>query len=106
MTDLAEEHQRSVSFPFTHVEGREVGYVVLYALSTCVWCKKVKRLLNDLGIDYYYVDVDHLVGEEQAEAKDAVRRRNTRCSFPTLVVNNDECIVGYDEQKIREALGL
>ena len=90
----------------THVEGKNQGYVVLYAVSTCAWCRKVKRLLNDLGVDYYYVDVDNLVANEKVEAKDEVRRRNPKCSFPTMVINNEDCIVGFDEQKVRKALGL
>lgn len=90
---------------FTHVEGKNQGYVVLYAVSTCAWCRKVKRLLNDLGVDYYYVDVDNLVGNEKVEAKDEVRRWNPKSSFPTLVINDEDCIVGCDERKIREVLG-
>ncbi len=90
----------------THVPGRDLGYVVLYAISTCVWCRKVKRLLNDLGVNYYYVDVDNLVGNEKVEAKDEVRKWNPACSFPTLVINSEDCIVGFDERKTREALGL
>lgn len=90
----------------THVEGKNLGYVVLYAISTCAWCKKVKRLLNDLGVDYYDVDVDNLVGNGKVGAKDEVRKWNPKCSFPTMVINNEDCIVGYDEQRIRKALGL
>lgn len=39
---------------------------MLYALSTCVWCKKTKKLLTELGVDFSYVYVDLLKGEEQA----------------------------------------
>ena len=91
---------------FTHVAGRNLGRVVLYAVSTCAWCRKAKRLLDSLGVDYYYADVDNLVGNEKVEAKDEVRRWNPRCSFPTLVINDEDCIVGYDEEKLRKALGL
>jgi len=47
-----------------HVEGENKGKVILYALSTCVWCKKTKRLLNQLGVDYYFIDVD-LLGRDR-----------------------------------------
>jgi len=33
---------------------------MLYALSTCVWCKKTKELLASLGVDHSYVFVDLL----------------------------------------------
>ena len=35
-----------------------------YAMSTCVWWKKTKRLLDELGLEYSYVDVDVLAKEE------------------------------------------
>ncbi len=87
-----------------HVEGRDTGRVSLYAISTCAWCKKTKRLLDELGVHYEYVDVDLLRSAEQDQVKDEVRRWNPKCSFPTMVVGDEGCIVGYDEDKIREAL--
>ena len=40
------------------VDGKNVGDIFMYALSTCVWCRRTKALLNELGIAYQYVDVD------------------------------------------------
>ncbi len=88
-----------------HVAGKDRGKIVLYALSTCVWCKKTKKLLNNLGIAYNYIDVDLLSEKEKEKAKQEITRWNPRCSFPTIVVNDDACVVGYDEEKIREVLG-
>jgi len=34
----------------THVDGKKAGHIVIYALSTCPWCKKTKKLLDDLGV--------------------------------------------------------
>ena len=50
-----------------HVEGEDRGDVMLYALSTCGWCKKTKALLQELGVAYKYVDVDQLDLEELEE---------------------------------------
>jgi glutaredoxin-like protein NrdH len=86
------------------VNGKKKGSIILYALSTCVWCRKTKQLLDQLGVEYSYLDVDLLQGEEKAKATENVRSLNPRCSFPTLAVDN-QCIVGFDEQKIREAIG-
>lgn len=86
-----------------HVAGRSRGHIVLYALSTCVWCRKTKQLLDQLGVEYNYVDVDLLEGEEKTKATDEVKNLNPRCSFPTLAIN-DKCIVGFDEQKIMESV--
>jgi len=87
-----------------HVKGEDRGQVVLYALSTCGWCKKTKRLLNELGVEYHYVDVDLLKGEEQQKAIKEMEGFNARCTFPTLVAN-DQSIVGYKKEKIKEVLG-
>ena len=87
------------------VTGKKKGDVLLYALSTCGWCRKTKDLLGDLGVEYRYIDVDLLDSEAKSEAIKEITDWNPRCSFPTLVINNDRCIVGYQADKIREALG-
>lgn len=84
------------------VEGREVAPLLLYALSTCGWCKKTKALLNELGVAYEYIDLDGLAGEEKEKARAEVRQWNPNCSLPTLVVDNRTCIVGFQEERIRE----
>jgi len=88
-----------------HVEGREKGEVKLFALSTCVWCKKTKALLKELGVGYDYVDVDMLDSTEKAKALAEIHDWNPSCSFPTLVIGNQKCIAGFDEARIREELG-
>ena len=87
-----------------HVSGENKGKLVLYALSTCGWCRKTKRFLDSLGIEYYYVDVDLLQGQERKSALNEVRKWNPRRSFPTIVVNNQTCITGYSEDEILEAI--
>ncbi len=85
-----------------HVEGKQIGHIVAYTLSTCVWCKKTKKLMNDLGIDYYYIDVDLLDGGEREEARKEVLRWNSAGSYPTIVIDNEKSINGYEPEKIRE----
>jgi glutaredoxin-like protein NrdH len=87
-----------------HVPGKKKGDVLLYALSTCGWCRKTKGLLDELGVEYDYVDVDQLDSEAKGEAIEEIRAWNPRGTFPTTVINNDTCIVGYQEEKLREAL--
>ena len=88
----------------TRVAGKNKGQIMLYALSTCVWCKKTKQLLDQLGVEYDFVEVDLLQGEERTKATNEVKQLNPRCSFPTLSING-QCILGYDEQKVKEELG-
>lgn len=88
-----------------HVPGRDAGHIMLYALSTCGWCARTKKLLDDLGVGYDFKYVDHLQGEKKEQAIQEVMRWNPSCSFPTLLINDDTCIVGYKENEIRKALG-
>ena len=87
-----------------HVEGEKKGEIMLYAISTCVWCKKTKKLLNSLGVDYHYVDVDLLDEEGKQKAEEEVKKWNPLCSFPTLVINDEESVTGYDEEEIRSKI--
>jgi glutaredoxin len=91
---------------YEHVEGKNKGKIVLFALSTCVWCKRTKQFLNNLGVEYDYVFVDHLAGAEKGDTMKELEKWNPRCSFPTLVINDEKCIVGFKEDEIKEALGL
>ena len=79
--------------------------VKLYTLSTCSHCKSTKRLLNECTIQYEFVDVDLLEGEERKAILEDIKKINPRCSFPTLIIG-DKVIVGYKEKDIKEALGL
>jgi glutaredoxin len=54
---------------------------------------------------YEFVDVDLLEGEERQAILDDVRKFNPKCSFPTIIIG-DTVIVGFKEEKIKEALGL
>jgi glutaredoxin-like protein NrdH len=88
-----------------HVSGRKVGNIMLYGLSTCQWCNKTKELLRDLGLDFNFVYVDLLEGEEQDKALSEMERWNPRGSFPTLVIDDTRCIIGYQESQIRKEFG-
>ncbi len=79
--------------------------VKLYALSTCIHCKRTKELLEEKNVDYDCVYVDLLKGEERNEILNKVKEFNPRLSFPTLVVG-DKCIVGFRKEEIEEALKI
>ena len=89
-----------------HVAGKKVGHIVLYALSTCPWCRKTRKLLSELGLEYYYADVDLMKDAEKRQTTQTVEKWNPSCSFPTLVIDDNKCIVGFREDEIRKALKL
>ncbi len=86
------------------VEGKDVGSIMLYALSTCPWCKKTKALLNSFGVKYSYVDVDLLPREEEMAVEEEISHWTDQMAFPTLIINNETVIVGFREQDIRKKL--
>jgi glutaredoxin-like protein NrdH len=88
---------------FERVDGKDKGKITLYALSTCIWCEKTKKLLTSMGVGFNYIYVDLLKGDDRAKAINEVNRYNPSSSFPTLVIG-DKYIVGYREKEIREAL--
>jgi glutaredoxin len=78
---------------------------MLYALSTCGWCRKTRELLEQLGVSYDYEYVDLLRGADQERAVREMSSWNSSVSFPTLVLDNKRSIIGFKESEIREALG-
>jgi glutaredoxin-like protein NrdH len=77
--------------------------IFLYALSTCVHCKNTKSFLEEENIDYDFVDVDKLSGDEREKTIEEVKKFNPRCSFPTIVIDNEKVIVGLNKEEILEA---
>jgi len=89
-----------------HVDGENKGKIMLYALSTCGWCRKTKDFLTKLGVSFDYVFVDYLEGDERDSIIEEIAKWNPRRSFPTIIINDKDCIVGYKEDEIKEGLGL
>jgi glutaredoxin len=87
-----------------HEDGEDKGKIMLYALSTCGWCRKTKELLEELDVSYDYIFVDLLDDSEKDDVMNEVKKWNPRCSFPTLVLNDKIVITGFREDEIKEAL--
>jgi len=82
-----------------------VSSPILYSLSTCVYCKAIKKMFSDLAVGYRSIEVDTLPEAEKAKAIEELKRINPRCSFPTTVIGG-QVIVGYKVQEIKERLGI
>lgn len=79
--------------------------VFLYALSTCIHCKNTKKFLDNENIDYDYIYVDKLTGDEREKVIEEVKKYNPKISFPTLVIDGEKIIVGLNKEEILEACG-
>ena len=79
--------------------------IKMYTLSTCSHCKTTKKFMSKHDIPYEFTDVDLLEGAEREAVVAEVKIFNPECSFPTIIIG-DQVIVGFDEARIREVLGL
>ncbi len=85
-----------------HVAGKDVGEVIVYALSTCQWCKKTKALLKEMKVEYDYIDVDMLSKTEEHELHELFHHMKLDMNFPVTIVDDKNVIVGFQEDKIRK----
>jgi glutaredoxin len=79
--------------------------VKMYTLSTCSHCKATKQFLKDCDVQYDATDVDLLEGDQKQLVLNEVANYNPSRSFPTIIIG-DKIIVGFNENAIREALGI
>jgi glutaredoxin-like protein NrdH len=80
--------------------------VLLYALSTCAWCKMTKKFLSENGIEYDYVDVDLASDEDHEKIRQDIIGRGSEPSYPTIIVDNETVITGFRKDLLKEALKL
>jgi len=50
--------------------------------------------------------VDLLPVEEKDAVKKEIRKWNPDGSYPTIVINDKECVSGFDELEIKEKIGV
>lgn len=85
---------------FIEVSGKKDLNIKIYALSTCGWCKKTKAYFRDRDVAFRYVDVDLLSGKEKESVIKEQGGFNAAQSFPTIVKNDLDVIVGYNEAEM------
>ncbi len=79
--------------------------IKVFTISTCAWCKKVKKLLRSMDVEFRYVDIDLLEGEEKNKVREELEEYNPKRSCPTMIIDGgDEVIIGFKEDKIKEVL--
>jgi glutaredoxin len=88
------------------VEGKHYADIKLFALSTCGWCRQTKKFLESIGAEYAYIDTDKLDDEEYKAVKEEFSKWNPKCNYPTVVINDKDCVIGADEKRIKELIGL
>ena len=92
---------------FSKVQGKQNKHkVVVYALSTCVWCKMTKQYLKDNDIEFEYIDVDLCEEEEKYKIRQHIQSKGGPLSYPTTIVDENVLITGFRKDLLKEALGI
>ena len=92
---------------FSKVSGQKKQHkVVLYALSTCAWCRMTKQFLKDSDIEYEYIDVDLCEEGDKQKIREHIQSKGGPLSYPTIIVDDNVLITGFRKDKLRDVLGL
>ncbi|MBR9683068.1 NrdH-redoxin [Candidatus Woesearchaeota archaeon] len=73
--------------------------IKVYSTPTCPWCVKLKDWLKEKGVEFKDIDVsvDHEAAKEMVE-------KSGQMGVPQIEIDG-KIIVGFDKEKIEEALG-
>ena len=74
--------------------------VVIYSTPTCTYCKAAKEFFAANGVEYTEYDV----AADEAKRAELVEKSG-QMGVPVITIG-EEVIVGYDEDRIKEVLGL
>jgi glutaredoxin-like protein NrdH len=92
---------------FSRVTGTQKQHkVVLYALSTCVWCKMTKQFLKDNKVEFEFVDVDLMEEDDKEKIRAHIQSKGGSLSYPTTIVDDKIVVTGFRKDLLKEALGI
>ncbi|MFH0763841.1 MAG: glutaredoxin domain-containing protein [Candidatus Omnitrophota bacterium] len=74
--------------------------ITVYSTSTCPFCVRVKQFLKDNFIQFEDIDVS----ENQDKAQEMIKKSG-QMGVPVIEIDGG-IIVGFDKEKIKEALGI
>lgn len=101
------EENRGNKMQTVKVSGKNSKHKVLvYAISTCSWCKQAKKFLKDNNVEYEYVDIDLINEEDKEKIKKDITKRGAPLAYPTLIIDNKILLTGAPQDKLKEILEL
>lgn len=74
--------------------------VTIYSTPTCGYCKMAKEFFADNNVEY----IEHNVVEDE-QARNEMMEKSGQAGVPVITID-DELIVGFDQDKISELLGV
>lgn len=98
---------RREKMDFVKIQGKNRKHkILMYALSTCAWCKLTKQFLKDNSVEFEYVDVDLCDDDDKEKIRKDILSRRGSLSYPTIIVDNKTLIIGFRKDKLKEALEI
>jgi glutaredoxin-like protein NrdH len=80
--------------------------VLMYAISTCGWCKRAKEFLQGNDVEYEYIDVDLASEDDRQKIRQDIINRGGRLAYPTIIVDNESLLTGASPEKLKEVLEI
>lgn len=77
--------------------------ITIYALSTCLWCRKSKKYFEEKNIPFECVDYDKQDEDRQKEMMSEMRGAGCTGSFPFIKIGG-ACVQGYDPEEFEKLL--
>ncbi|MDD5059542.1 MAG: glutaredoxin domain-containing protein [Candidatus Omnitrophica bacterium] len=77
-----------------------VKSIKVYTTPTCPWCIRVKNFLRDNKINFQNFDVS-----SDQSAADEMVKKSGQMGVPVIDIDG-QIIVGFDQERIKLALGL
>jgi len=74
--------------------------ITVYSTASCPWCVRVKQFLKENNIEF--TDIDVSVDQQAAEL---MIQKSGQMGVPVLDIEG-KIIVGFDKEKIKEAIGI
>jgi glutaredoxin-like protein NrdH len=92
---------------FFKVQGKQDKHkVVVYALSTCIWCKMTKQYLKDNNIEYNYIDIDLCTEEDKQKIRQEIQSKGGPLSYPTTIIDDKVVVTGFRKDLLKEVLEI
>lgn len=73
--------------------------VVVYGREGCGYCRRARELLARKGVDYTWIDVEHVSG-----ARAEMQQRSNRNTVPQIFIG-EQHLGGYDDTASLDAAG-
>jgi len=99
---ISEDRMQTVKVPGKNNKHR----VLIYALSTCGWCKRAKKFLKDNNVEYEYINVDQCSELDRQQIWHDIQSRGGTLAYPTLIIDSKILLTGAPQNKLREVVEI